>query len=266
MNLNSDFFCDSCKKDCSNKAFFHSKKTQLGLDFCEKCKPLLSVEFDYFYKPHSIDYTKREYEKMQSEWNCVSCRRHLGSNTKWNIMNLHCGELKSRNYNVCDECTENETFITDLFTYIPGDKNLIEMKSGEILDFTMFPDNEHVKIKPSAKFLDSVANNSIKIDQEHVKAWRNLCYEIVYTSPKFDKFGALNNWIPIMKPTVLSGTNSKYLIIVENEPIGTSKNRVASCVIDDKRQVYVEILYRSYEEYLKVVDVEEVIKKLKYVA
>lgn len=262
MNLNSEFFCDSCKKDCSNKSFFHSKKSQLGLDFCEKCKPLLSVEFDFFYKPHAIDYTKREYEKMQTRWKCVSCLTYLGAFTKWNIMSLTCGELKSNNYNVCDGCIENESFITSLFTYIPGNKNLIEMKSGEILDFTMFPDNEHVKIKPSIKFLEST--NNFKIDQEHVKSWRNLCYEIVYISPKFDKFGALNNWIPIMKPTVLSGTNSKYLLIVENEP-AENKNRVASCVIDDKRQVHVEILYDSYEDYLKVVDVEEIIKKLKYV-
>jgi hypothetical protein len=282
MNLNSEFFCDACKKDCSKSSFLHSKKSQLGLDFCEECRKKLTVEFDYFYKPHAIDHTKREYEKMQKEWHCVACKTSLASFTKWNTMTLTCagGNLKSKDYYVCENCSENETLVTSLFTYIPGDKNLIEMKSGEILDFTHFPDNEHIKIKPSAKFLKSTSPDSgatgstgVVINQEHVKIWRNLCYEIVEIFPKFDKFGPLNNWIPIMKPTVLSGTNSKYLIIVENEPLEkntfmaatASGCRVASCLIDDKRHVHLEVLFNSYEEYLKIVDVEEIIKKLKYV-
>lgn len=279
MNLNSEFFCDACKKDCSKSSFLHSKKSQLGLDFCEDCRKKLTVEFDYFYKPHAIDHTKREYEKMQKEWHCVACKTSLASFTKWNTMTLCCKDLKSKDYYVCENCSENETLVTSLFTYIPGDKNLIEMKSGEILDFTHFPDNEHIKIKPSAKFLKSTSDSGstgVVINQEHVKIWRNLCYEIVYIFPKFDKFGPLNNWIPIMKPTVLGGTNSKYLIIVENEPLVTASTattastasggcRVASCLIDDKRHVHLEVLFNSYEEYLKVVDVEEIIKKLKYV-
>jgi len=285
MNLNVGFFCDKCKNDCSApNSFFHSKKDTLGLDFCKECfaSLLTLIEFDYFYRPHAIEHTKREWEKMQKEWHCVACKDYLGGSTKWNVFSFlsstksstpsstpssnltsNLTSTPSSVYHICENCSDIDLgdLVSSLFVFVDGSKNLIEMKSGEICDFTFFPDNEHIRMKPVPSLLKILGENFTP-KQEFVKEWYNLCYEIVYLSPKFNDFGPLAGWIPLMKPTVLPGTNSKYLIAIENSSL---KNRIASCVIDDKRHVYLQILFNSYEEYDKCVDVEEIIKKLKYV-
>jgi transcription elongation factor Elf1 len=152
MNLSTGFFCDGCKKDLSTPTcFYHSKKDAVELDFCIDCFKKLSIELDYFYRPHAIEHTKREWEKMQKEWNCISCKQYLGSATKWSMFNfLGVKTSKERSYHICDTCAENESLIPSLFVYIDTTRNLIEMKSGEICDFTNLPDNEHVRMHQSS--------------------------------------------------------------------------------------------------------------------
>lgn len=242
MNLNNGYFCDNCKLDLSNKVFFHSNEKFCNLDFCEKCfNENCDCEYDKFFKPHLLDYTKREWEKMSKDWICLNCREILNSNS-WNKLSL-----KDKVFYVCNNCVDedDEEYLKKFFTKIPSDTILLESpETYQIVNYTDFPTNQYIKIA-----------THIPVDPKLLEKWHNIAYiNDISLIPSFQTFGKIVDWVPIEKVSPIHHTNSTYLIIQD------SQKRYASVVIDDRHKIFIEY----FPEYENTVDIDAYLRLKSY--
>jgi hypothetical protein len=191
-----------------------------------------------FYEVETIDRLNYSVEEKPRKFPCKFCNTLLGGGCKWKLINIDYNPI----FDICSDC-DNKISSSTILSQIKNDFKKFE-KSG---NYALC-----IRAEPGViiDITDDVVNelpqtiDTVKLD--------NL-ESIVYIS---HDLGPIKQWRQLTPFYKIPSYNAQTAFVIECK----TPYRVASAVLDDHYRMAINVIFDSYEEYIKELELWNQIK------
>ena len=232
--IDGEIYCDVCSNECVPPLYSFSINSNSKIDICSKCytNEILTKLFDL----QIIDRTTYSIEEKPLIWPCIYCKTLLGGGCKWNLLEFNYKEL-----DVCNDCYNNiEINLKNSFHEI-DDKYVICERGGDGVFLDISNIDQHDR-----QILDVIKD---EITQKRIEDWIDTIDSIVNIDSNKTHFGTVKQWTLFTDLYEIPIFDAMTALLIDCK-IGNN-GRVASVVFDNHGRCSIDIIFNTFDEYLK---------------